>query len=476
MHRFSVLRIFALILCASAVQAAGPVYVALWFDTEDYITPASDDAALRIATDLTKLGVRATFKVVGEKARALEVRGRKDVLQALSKHSIGYHSNYHSVHPTPAEYLRSLGYLEGADEFQRREQAGALDIKRVFGTAPLCYGQPGSSWGPQSNLALRRMRIPVYLDEGSQVGLDGQPFWYGGLLYVFNMGEQTFRARLDVGAEDPAAYATFDKVAAKLRSQNGGLISIYYHPNEFVNTEFWDAVNFSHGANPPREEWKLPHARTKDDAERCYGVLRKFVEHMKSAPDVRFVTPKEFLLMYKRPTPSAANRRTIAEHLRSRITFLTAGDDAYSPADMLLQLLGIESQIVDGPTARTTTTLRVRTIPRAVLQTAARDAADFIRRNQRLPNQVFIGAETLSLPDFTATLAAAVLSSSDSIPVTPGRLEFERYFATDAAKSFNWVIHPQGFSAPEILELGKLQGWTLKPAQFVAAKGQPKAR
>ena len=61
-----------------------------------------------------------------------------------------------------------------------------------------------------------------------------------------------------------------------------------------------------------------------------------------------------------------------------------------------------------------------RTIPRTTLQTATR-IRRFIRRNHRLPNQVFIGAETLSLPDFTATLAVAVLSSSDSIAVTPGR-------------------------------------------------------
>ena len=76
----------------------------LWFDTEDYIETRRDDAALRIANDLTAEGVRATFKVVGEKARVLESRGRRDVIQALSKHGIGYHSNWHSVHPTPAEY------------------------------------------------------------------------------------------------------------------------------------------------------------------------------------------------------------------------------------------------------------------------------------------------------------------------------------------------------------------------------------
>ena len=35
------------------LSAEGPakVYVVLWFDTEDYILPASDDAALRLAKD-----------------------------------------------------------------------------------------------------------------------------------------------------------------------------------------------------------------------------------------------------------------------------------------------------------------------------------------------------------------------------------------------------------------------------------------
>src|SRR5664279_1849361 len=118
------LLIAGLLLTACSLLAAGPVYVVLWFDTEDYIEPAADDAALRIANDLSAEGVRATFKVVGEKARVLERRGRRDVIQALSRHAIGYHSNWHSVHPAPAEYLIRLGYLEGAEEFARREGPG----------------------------------------------------------------------------------------------------------------------------------------------------------------------------------------------------------------------------------------------------------------------------------------------------------------------------------------------------------------
>ena len=134
-----------LLAAASFVRAAeAEVLVVLWFDTEDYLLPASDDAAKRVAEILTARGIRGTFKVVGEKARVLEQRSRADVIAALRKHDIGYHSNLHSVHPTPAEYLAECGWLDGVAEFVRRESAGAADVRRIFGVPTLsCYGQPG---------------------------------------------------------------------------------------------------------------------------------------------------------------------------------------------------------------------------------------------------------------------------------------------------------------------------------------------
>ena len=47
--------------------AVPPIYVTLWFDSEDYILPQDDEATKRLAEMLTRLDVRATFKVVGEK-------------------------------------------------------------------------------------------------------------------------------------------------------------------------------------------------------------------------------------------------------------------------------------------------------------------------------------------------------------------------------------------------------------------------
>src|ERR1044072_6761804 len=137
-----------------------PIYVILWFDTEDYLLPASDDAALRVANLLTERKVRATFKVVGEKARTLQRRERNDVIRALKKHVIAYHSDFHSVHPAPSEYLADCGLLDGIAEFVRREGDGAADVRRIFKVKTLaCYGQPGSSWAPQAVAGLKQIGV-----------------------------------------------------------------------------------------------------------------------------------------------------------------------------------------------------------------------------------------------------------------------------------------------------------------------------
>jgi hypothetical protein len=450
---------------AIALHAAAPVYVVLWFDTEDYVEPAADDAALRIAGDLTSLGVRATFKVVGEKARVLEQRGRWDVVRALALHDIGFHSNFHSMQPTPALYLRDLGFVEGAAEFARREGPGAVDLQRIFGVRPSCYGQPGSSWAPQVFPALRQMGIPVYLDEGVQVGLNDQPFWYGGLLHIFNMGPFQLRAPLDGG--DPAAnsYQRFDQAAAGLAAHGGGVLSIYYHPTEFVTTEFWDAVNFAKGANPERERWQRPRRRTEAESERCFGILHDYVAHAKNVPGVRFVTAREVLQLYGGSAAPRVDRARIAAHMAAQQTFLVTEQGALSAADMLLALLGMAPEVVDGPASRIASNYGDASVPRAAFERAKTDAVSFIRANQRLPAEVWIGSEKLSIGDFAATLAGDD-GASAAIAVRRANLEFEKYFSNEPVKAFAWPIHPAGFSAPELLELARLQGWTLKPARL----------
>jgi len=454
--------ILAIFLTSAALAASGPVYVVLWFDTEDYIEPASDDAALRIATELDKLGVRVTFKVVGEKARVLESRGRTDVIRAMGHHDIGYHSNFHSIQPTPALYLRDMGWLDGATEFERRERPGFEDVRRIFGATPSCYGQPGSSWAPQTFRALLRMGIPVYLDEGDHVGIGEQPVWFGGMLNIFSMGRYQLRASLDDERALPQAIEKFDHAAGQLEAKGGGVISIYYHPNEFVTTAFWD-LNFAKGANPERSEWKRPPRRTAEESERCYRILTRYVEHAKSRSNVRFVTAREIPLLYESQIVRGGDRNSIARHLAEHETFLVTDHGALSAADMLQILLGITPEIIEGPTARGKSNYHLEDISRVVFDRAKADASGFIRANKRLPADVWLGSEKLSLADFAATLAADDGTSS-AVRVRKGNLEMEKYISTDARRSFDWPIHPEGFSAAELLEMARLQAWTLKPA------------
>ncbi len=461
--------IFAFLVLCVALPAETPVHVVLWFDTEDYVEPAADEAALRLARELTSRGIRATFKVVGEKARVLESRRRTDVIRALSRHDIGYHAETHSQQPAPAVYLRDLGWLEGAEEFERREGQGIRDIRRIFGVIPSCYGQPGSSWGPQSYRALLRMGVPVYLDEGSHVGLNEQPFWFGGMLHVFSMGRFVLRASLK--PEDPLGdtLKKFDGDVEELRKRGGGLISIYYHPTEFVTTEFWDAANFPRGESRRKEEWVKPKRRTPEDTERVFKVFFDFIDHARAVAGVKFVTARELDRLYEPQVGRPVTRDVAAHHLAERISYLEGPDGALSAAELLQILLGLSPRVIEGPAARYASTYSKPDIPRWLFDRTKADVAGYITARSRIPSQVWVGSATLSPADFAATLAADS-GSGDSVAVRRSAVEAEKYIATDSTRTFDWAIHAKGFSAPNLHELARLQAWTLKPARLRAAQ------
>ena len=500
-------RAFACVLslllgAGGSVHAALPeVMVVLWFDTEDYLLPASDDAALRVAEILTARGVRATFKVVGEKARVLERRGRADVIAALTKHDIGYHSNFHSVHPTPAEYLADAGWHDGVAEFVRREGPGARDVMRIFGVPGLsCYGQPGSSWAPQAVAALRQIGVGSYVDEGSQVGLDEKPFWYAGTLNVFNMGRNLARMDLHEAGGLEKGRAEFKAAYDRLRAEGGGLISIYYHPAEWVHQEFWDAVNFRRGANPPREEWKQPPPRPREETEAAYERFARYVDFQRSLPGVTYVTAADLTRIYANRIveegADLATVRDLAEKV-ARGTALEILRDAngrfVSPAEQFSLIVGFlagairEGRVPSradvagllGPSAKPPAT-EVTDLPWRAFRDTLLDAWDEVRARGQVPARVFAGTKKIAPADFLRAGATVLLSvAAGSGPAAfPARVAIptgtavatERYVAEDTPELFGgWIIHPEGFRAPRIVEMAKLQAWTLKPAERAAA-------
>jgi hypothetical protein len=468
----------------SAAETGAKVYVILWFDTEDYLLPASDDAALHLAKFLSGEDVRATFKVVGEKARTLEKRNRADVIAALKKHEIGFHSNFHSTQPSPAMYLSQLGWDEGVCEFDRREGAGRSDIERIFGQAPTCYGQPGSSWGPQSYGAMSQWGMRVYLDAGSHVNLNDRPCYYCGILNLYKLAH-TLRADLNHPQELPRAEERFEQARKELLAEGGGVVSIFYHPCEFVHKQFWDGVNFSRGANPPREKWKEPPAKTADETRSSYRVFEEYVRFLKRFPEVRFVTASEAATLYR---DRARDRRyteteleNIAKAVGDDVSFQTHGDYSLSASEVFALLNAYvaerpsEQFIIKktplGPTGRVPLLSEMVTTDASQFRRTCLDVADYLDKHGRIPSAVWLGSRAVPPEAYLATLARiAQLRSSgkaipDTIEIKSAKLAAGRYVSEDDPKKlWGWVIFPPGFRAPALMELAKKQAWTLKPA------------
>jgi hypothetical protein len=489
---------------ADTGKADAPVYVLFWFDTEDYLLPADDDAAKRLADLLGERGIRATFKVVGEKARVLERRGRKDVIDALRRHAIGYHANFHSVHPTPAEYEAECGLLDGVAEFARREGRGAADVRRIFGVDRLaCYGQPGSSWSPQSIVALPQIGVaPCYVDSGSHVGqMKGKPFWYANAIVNYDMRPNETRVDLHDPSKLEPGKKEFTEIANRLRGEGGGVVSIFYHPCEWVHTQFWDGVNFARGRNPPREEWKPPGQRPAEETERAFRQFEAYVDHIRSVPGVRFITAEDLPKLYVDKVRSDSTSRGDLNELAKRLTpesstgidFQVIEGRAYSPADQFELLTEAVAALVArkevparlpakgllGPDGAAPPPVadELRDVPWLAFRDAVLDANDFIQTQGRVPARVYVGPDPVPPADFLVAMASAYLACGDrgrASPPTVVRLGKDvqlltaRHIAKDSPRLYgDWVIHRANWRAPKILDVARLQAWTLKPAILV---------
>lgn len=474
------------------------VYTLFWFDVEDYLTPESDDALLGLLQIFEDCGVQATWKVVAEKARVLQARHRNDIIRALQRQDIGYHTDNHSVHPVLSEYLADAGWDEGVEEVIRRERPGYDDVTRILGPSST-FGQAGGSWAPQLYPFMRDAGVPLFMDEAGHIGCDGEPFWYCGVLHVNRMQESFTRAPFDQGEAGLfEGMRRFDDIHANHMRNGGGLISIYYHPCEWATTAFWDGVNFAHGAMPPRHDWRSAPLRPPDQMQAGLDIFRRYVEHIVAQPGVEVITGRQLINLL----PDHAQGMTVAagdlvEALvfdDGRIEPIWLGDTALAPsevfalvcdtlmecvvvlseqltidADTLTQIAVVLESTPYGPARRVSSSLSPgASIPTELFIEAAADARQSLHYHGRVPATVWVGAEALSPADFLLTasglLRQLMLQGTGlpaSVEVLAGTNGGERHVHDDV---WGWVIFAQGFSAPGILEQARLQTWTLKPA------------
>jgi hypothetical protein len=105
---------------------------------------------------------------------------------------------------------------------------------------------------------------------------------------------------------------------------------------------------------------------------------------------------------------------------------------------------------------------------------AAMDVANFVQTQHRVPARVFIGPDPIPPATFLIGLAEVYnaykehgSSPLDGSLELPNNVEIltPRHIAEDTPGLFGgWIIHRENFRAPKVLEVARLQAWTLKPA------------
>jgi hypothetical protein len=477
------------------------VYTLFWFDVEDYLTPESDEALKGLLEVFEACGVQATWKMVAEKARVLQERGRSDIIRLLQRQDIGYHTDNHSQHPVLAQYLAEAGWDDGVEEVIRRERAGYDDVTNILGPSST-FGQAGGSWAPQIYPFLQDAGIPLFMDEASHIGHDGEPFWYCGVLHVNRMQDSTTRAAFDEGDSGLAVGTRrFDEIHARLMDADGGLVSIYYHPCEWATTAFWDGVNFGRGSMPPRHEWRGAPLRPPGEMAAGLAVFRRYLEHVSACPGVEVITGRQLINLFPDTTRGAvicaADLAQAAVFDAGVIRTTWLGDMALAPSevfslvcDTLMETIvtlsgNVQTELADvaaigaslestpyGPVQRLASTITAGTrVSTESFIEAAADARQSLNYHGRIPAAVWLGAQRLSPADFLVTAAQLLrrlVLDGDSLPldltVHSGMIDGERHVHENV---WGWPVFPENFSAPGILEHARLQTWTLKPATLV---------
>ena len=268
------------------------MYVTLLMDVEDLIAPEADDIARTCADILAEEGVRITMCIVGEKARLLARRGRADVIAALRQHDLGVHTDFHSVHPTIAEYLGDKGWEDGVAEALTRERPGIEAIRDVFGVEPSCWGGPGNTWGPQIGAAIRQLGVPAFVYAHTRVPQGGVHRFTDILAYPGG------RALSD-GRYHDDALAAEDRARLCRELQTDREAGVFWqevfigHPTRILHESFWDAANFADGANPPRDTWQPAPRKPQADLDRALKNFRESVRTLKALPGIELRTIRE---------------------------------------------------------------------------------------------------------------------------------------------------------------------------------------
>lgn len=485
--------------------------VFLGFDVEDPIHPESDDAVLRLARDLADAGTPACFFLVGEKARVLRERGRRDVIAALAEHEIDYHGNYWFEFPEPAMvYGERLPWDQAVQRALEIELPGLHQVAEITGQLPAAWVQHQGNTSPQTAYALSLAGVPCW---NGGFGGGGDPCWLMDHLVVSRAGHVlSLQGRVGEFQYDPIhserthtpcdpeeELAAFQRSFDALAEQNPTHINCLGHPTCWVTAEWWgwyewgDLFHQGHATVPyPRgRQWERITLRSPRDSEDHFRWTKRAAQWLASRSDVRVTTFGQVAREHAEPRGAWLTRAklaAVAERLAGRLDWVEAGETILSAADALYLLAyavsflfgnhrapeEVQVMRVLGPVEPVLRPEGALALKRQDILSAARETYHHILDRGRLPAAIKGHAAEMGPAELARALAVAwdhlekqgSLPERIEVPKGPGLPECaaEAFFRQPRVNSTNASA---GFRSERIPELVRLQSWSYRPARRV---------
>jgi hypothetical protein len=463
------------------------VPMVICFDVEDYTSPESvgmDDIPKWEAEIMTDEGVTGSFFVIGEKARMMEKRGRQDVIEAMARHDIGSHTNYGSIHPTLTEILEYASWDSGVETMLKNETAGFDDLERIFGQRPATLARHGGSYGPQLTGALSQMNAGyVY----SPISLPGHnAVWFCNALNFYGEG--------DYGFFDDAYYRDdlFNPMLAALDSLIPGSIKdidmmafFANHPSKVRSIQFWD-TNYYKGANPGPDEWKTPELRPLESMGTAQKNFRRLIQYLKNRDDIELTTFRALTerFSYQKDVISQEQLGLIATRILEEKK-VVAGE-LFSAAEIFSALveslnhyrtnqelpMQVKIRRPFGPLEMPDSKPEMDRVPAGNILELSEKALAFIEKSNHLPAYLSYEGKKIGTGSLLALFSEMFTCIQHSnLPDQLNTRTFEAYpsvneenIISTVAACKDWPVHREDLDMSHLIEMTKLQLWTLKPA------------
>jgi hypothetical protein len=302
--------------------------------------------------------------------------------------------------------------------------------------------------------------------------------WYAGCLGFHGEGTGFF----DTSFADEDAFA--EKLALVNRDIDGYIASdrrgaewlclFVCHPTRAVHTDFWDAVNFDGGANPPADTWKPAPALDSALIPTVKASFRRLCEWLRDDSRLEVVGLSDLAQRYSTQAPGASRDEVLDFARTVAASGCVAFDERFTAAEWLLMMCAAAAT----PSARYSRRPALGPLRSPAPDERASVASGDVRAAARLvaeaaeggylPHAVTVAGQSVGIGTFYVLLARVLDGDAQPVatPVAPWPIEADGIAVEVERTIRGWRIHPPDMNLANILEQTRLQCWSLKPAGY----------